>query len=59
MVLDKEAFYEHPFTGSIAVGAEWLQDQIEHGFPDEDLESLIEVVYVYDEEEEKHVWKEV
>lgn len=42
-ILTKDSFYMNPFTGSIDTGENWMIEQIELGFSEEDLDSLIEV----------------
>jgi hypothetical protein len=43
MTLEPTKYYMHPSTGSVALGEEWINDQIEHGFPIKDLADLVEV----------------
>jgi hypothetical protein len=44
LILEKEAMYMEINSGSVASGAEWLEDQKEIDFPESDLETLVRVV---------------
>lgn len=57
MKLNAEKMYMNPHTGYVADGAEWMDGQKEIGFPESDLDDLVEVRQTVTEEE-KDKWGE-
>ena len=58
-ILDADKLYMNPATGSVDTGEAWIQDCIDpdHGFPCEELASLLEVRKPATDEEQR-AWGE-